>query len=184
MIRKIIKKSSKRVFLLYAVIWVVFSPVFMGLSRASVEKPPVAVAEISSENFEEAIRSLDDPFDVNVRAPEVVTLFLDGLAEIKRQLEIKNIPREQQVVAPVVPLSVAPTVVPVLVEPVKPRKIEIPELKVSGIIYDTDQPQAIINGKVVSVGGLVNGASIIKIQKGQIHARFEGADIILKFNNE
>jgi hypothetical protein len=183
MIRKIIKKSSKRVFLLYAVIWGLFSPVFTGLSHASVEKTPVDIVEKTSPGAEEVIRSLDDPFDVQVRAPEIVTLFLDGLAEIKRQMAIKEAPPEEKVAEPVAPPVVAPVVVPIK-EPVKPKKLDIPEMKVTGIIYGTDRPQAIINGEVVSVGSTIDGASIINIQKGRIDVRFEGSDITLKFNNE
>jgi hypothetical protein len=184
MIRKNIKKSSKTPFLLYAVIWGLFILVSMGKDAYSLPvSTPAIVVEKPQADVAETIRSLDDPFDVQVRAPEIVKLFLDGLAEVKRQLEIKNKPPEE-VLVPVVPSVVAPAVVPMQSEPIKPKKLEIPELKVSGIIYDTDRPQAIINGKVVSVGDVVKGVSIVKIQKGRIDARFEGADITLKFNNE
>ena len=57
-------------------------------------------------------------------------------------------------------------------------------MKVSGIIYDTDKPQAIINGKVVGIGSDINGVLITGIQKGRIDARYDGVDISLKFNNE
>ena len=88
MIRKITKKSSKTGFLLYAVIWGLFISVFMGVRPyALAEEPPSAASET-------IIRSLDDPFDVQVRAPEIVELFLNGLAEIKKQLAIQEKPPE------------------------------------------------------------------------------------------
>jgi hypothetical protein len=186
MIRKIIKKSSKRVFLLYAVIWGFLIPVFIWERCAFSQNPPEDVAEEPAVSIEEIIHSLDDPFDVQVRAPEMATLFLDGLAELKRQLAAKEKPIEEKVVpSTVVQPVVAPPVVPAVVqEPVKPKKLQIPEMKITGIMYETDRPQAIINGKVVSVGSTVDGVLIVKIQKGRIDVRFEGADITLKFNNE
>jgi hypothetical protein len=181
MIRKNTKKSSKTPFLLYAVIWGLCIVIFLANNAYSLpvndpEKPPADIKEV--------IRSLDDPFDVKAHAPELVKLFLDGLAEIKRQLAIKEKPPQVKVVEPAVPKVVTPVVDPAVKEPIKPKKLQIPEMKISGIIYDTDKPQAIINGQVVGVGGVVNGVSIVKIQKGRIDGRFEGVDITLKFNNE
>ena len=173
MIRKITKKSSKTRFLLYAVIWGLFIPVFVGVR-------PYASAEEVPPGVESVIRSLDDPFDVQVRAPEIVELFLSGLAEIKKQVEMQEKPPEEKVVEPAVPV-VQPIPVPVAPEP---KKLELPEMKVSGIIYDTDKPQAIINGKVVGIGSDINGVLITGIQKGRIDARYDGVDISLKFNNE
>jgi len=178
MIIKIIKKSSKRVFLLYAVIWGLCVLVFMG-------RPSYLLAEEqSSVPIEQVIRSLDDPFDVQVRAPEVVELFLIGLAEIKRQQEIRERPPEEKVAEPVIPTVIEPAPVVVPKEPVQPKKSPIPPMKITGIIYDTARPQAIINGTVVSVGSNLSGASIQSIEKGRVVVRYEGIDITLKLNNE
>ena len=185
MIRKNRKKSSKTVFLLYAVIWGLCGPVGTGVC-APVGAPAPAAAQVPVSNVEDSIRSLDDPFDVQTRAPGIVELFLKGLAEIKKQLEPQEKPVQAKIVEPVDAVPVVPPVplpLPKQDEPVK-KKLEIPQLKVTGIVYDTEVPQAIINGKVVGVGAVVDGVSILKIQKGRVDARYEGTDITLKFNNE
>ena len=43
---------------------------------------------------------------------------------------------------------------------------------------------SVIDNAVVGIGSDLNGVSIVGIQKGRIDARYEGADISLKFNNE
>ncbi len=172
------KKSSKTVFLLYAVIWGLFFPVLTGQGASpAAEEPSVAI--------EEVIRSLDNPFDVQTRAPQLIKLFLKGLEEIKEQLKLKEKPVEEAKAQPVA-AQPAEALKPVIKppEPPKPKKLDIPGLKVTGIIYDTPHPQAIINGKVVGVGGIVDGVSILKIQKGRVEARYEGSDIVLKLNKE
>jgi hypothetical protein len=175
---KIIKRSSKRVFLLYAVIWGLCVLVF-------ISGPSFLLAEEeSSPPIEQVIRSLSDPFDVQMRAPEVVELFLAGLAEIKKQKEIQERPPEEKVVEPVMPTVIGPAPVVVPKEPVKPQKSQIPSMKITGIIYDTDRPQAIINGTVVGVGSKISGASVLSIEKGRVVMRYEGIDITLKLNNE
>jgi hypothetical protein len=172
------KKSSKTLFLLYAVIWGLFFPVLTGKAAAPVaEELPVPI--------EETIRSLEDPFDVQARAPQLIKFFLKGLEEIKEQLKLKEKPVEESKVEPVTAQPVtAPKPVIKSPEPPKVKKLDIPEMKLTGIIYDTPQPQAIINGKVVEVGSVVDGVSILKIQKGRVEARYEGSDIVLKLNKE
>lgn len=166
-------------FLIYAVIWGLLTAILPGAgSYALAEDPPAPPVPI-----EEAVRSLDDPFDVQVRAPGIVALFLKGIAELKRQVELKEKQQQDLMTPPVTPVA-EPLPVAKPKEPVKPKKLEIPAMKITGIVYDTDNPQAIINGKVVGVGSDLNGVSILAIQKGRIDARYEGSDISLKFNNE
>ncbi len=160
-------------FLLYAVIWGLLVPILTGV-------PSFAFAEGAPSSVEDTIRSLEDPFDPQVRAPALLEFFLKGLAEIQKQLEIQAIPVEEKVVPPVV-------VEPVVIkepEPVKIKKIEIPQMKLTGIVYGTTRPQVIINGKVLSAGDVVDGVSILKIQKGHVDARFGDSDITIKMDNE
>ena len=59
-------------------------------------------------------------------------------------------------------------------EPVVPEEIVPPVLNVTGIIWNTDRPQAIINGKIVSTGDTINEAVIISIQKTEIKIAYKG----------
>ena len=161
------ENSSKRTVLLYAGIWGVLVFVLTGL-RAFADDIPAAP--------DAAIRSVEDPFDVQVRAPALVDSFLAGVAQIKRQLQEQEKPPEPP------PPVLHPVVVP-KEEPLKRKKLNIPEIKVTGLVYNSDKPLAIINGKVVGVGGIVDGVTIVKIQIGKIDAMFDDSEITIKFNN-
>jgi hypothetical protein len=50
--------------------------------------------------------------------------------------------------------------------------VELPELKVQGIFWGADFPQAIINNKVVKAGDIVSKAQIISIEKDAITVFF------------
>ncbi len=55
-------------------------------------------------------------------------------------------------------------------------KIELkpPDLKITGLVWNTSRPQAIINDKVVDVGDTVDEAIIVAINKTGIEVSFDG----------
>lgn len=63
------------------------------------------------------------------------------------------------------PLAAQPQEAPVPIEP--------PKLQVSGIVWNTKKPQAIIDEKVVTIGDIVQDSKIVDIHK-------DGVDIIYK----
>ena len=50
-------------------------------------------------------------------------------------------------------------------QPPPPAASNVGNMEVTGIIWNSDRPQAIINGKVVEMGDEVNGLKIVKIEK-------------------
>jgi len=54
------------------------------------------------------------------------------------------------------------------------KKSEPPSLSIAGLIWNSDHPQAIINGEVVGVGDVVADAEITSISKAGIEVAFEG----------
>ena len=66
--------------------------------------------------------------------------------------------------------------IPALEEPPLP----IPTFKVTGIIWDSDRPQAILNGQIVDIGDNISDVMITEIRKSEIHGTFHGADITIK----
>ena len=61
-------------------------------------------------------------------------------------------------------------------EEIKPiETIELPDLKIQGIIWGTSAPQAIINNKVVKVGSSINDITIVDIT---------GSEIIIDYKNQ
>jgi Tfp pilus assembly protein PilP len=54
-------------------------------------------------------------------------------------------------------------------------EFDLSKLKVQGIVWGGKSPQAIINGQVLSVGDLIEGAQIVSIEKKGITLSFVGA---------
>jgi len=53
------------------------------------------------------------------------------------------------------------------------RKEPLPKLTVSGIIWNTDRPQAIVNGEIVEIGTTVSKVKITDIRKTGIDVLFD-----------
>jgi len=70
------------------------------------------------------------------------------------------------------------TLTPAPVQP--PKAIQMPQLVISGIIWNTDKPQAIVNGQVVEEGDTVSKAKIIAINKDGIEVSFSGKKAMIK----
>jgi len=79
----------------------------------------------------------------------------------------------EKIIKPVKPTGSAGKL-PSAVKP--PKAVEaLPSFAIKGIVWNTDRPQAIVNGKVVDVGDMVANIKILNIRK-------EGIDII--YNNK
>ncbi len=65
----------------------------------------------------------------------------------------------------------------------KPKKEEIiiipPSLTITGLIWNTDRPQAIINGKIVDIGDTVSATKIVAIRKNGIDVFFNGKTLTI-----
>lgn len=64
---------------------------------------------------------------------------------------------------------------PLMVEQTFP----VESFSVSAIIWDSKKPQAIINGKIVTIGEKLNGGEIIGIDKEGVHVTFAGKEVLL-----
>lgn len=60
------------------------------------------------------------------------------------------------------------------VKPVVKQELPLPQLIISGIIWNTNRPQAIINNQVVDIGDEVSSTKIVSIQKSGIELLFDG----------
>jgi len=58
--------------------------------------------------------------------------------------------------------------------------VEKPRWKLSGIVYNSVKPLAIINGKSVAVGDKLGNASIVEIRKTSVIVEHSGTRIMLK----
>ena len=68
------------------------------------------------------------------------------------------------------------------VQPVDRRAPQpvLPSVTISGLIWNSDRPQAIINGQVVDIGDTVNEMKIVRIEKDGIDLSYQGAIMTVK----
>ena len=64
---------------------------------------------------------------------------------------------------------------------VKPT-VPIPQFTLSGLIWNTKKPAAILNGKIVAVGDQVSSWSVSEITKEGVHVTFEDLNLWVKPN--
>jgi hypothetical protein len=57
---------------------------------------------------------------------------------------------------------------------------QIPQLTVTGLVWNSDRPQAIVNGQVANQGDTILGVKIVRIHKRGIDVAFEGATTTIK----
>ena len=180
--KKITERNRNKLSLVYSVLGIVL--LFPGGLRAepqstSVEKPLDVVASL-----EATIRLLVDPFLPHIDQD-------GGLGFIPKIAQQPVVEQEKPVLDPVaseiVPLqSVLPLEDPaIFMEPVLeptsvPEKM-VPAIVVSGIIYNTTVPMAIINGEVVRKGGTLNFPkegkvlTLKEVSKGEVTVEYDGA---------
>jgi len=59
------------------------------------------------------------------------------------------------------------------------KKPEPPKLTITGVVWDTNRPQAIINGQVVDIGDSIDNAKILAIRKTGIDINFSGTNMTI-----
>ena len=57
------------------------------------------------------------------------------------------------------------------------EKLPIPDLNIEGLIWNSDMPQAIINGSVVKIGDYIEGVKVVEIDKKGITIEYEGQKV-------
>ncbi|MDD5504936.1 MAG: general secretion pathway protein GspB [Candidatus Omnitrophica bacterium] len=58
--------------------------------------------------------------------------------------------------------------------------VPMPSLVIEGMVWNTDKPQAIINGKVLNAGDIIDGVRIINIEKQGITIDFNGERVLVE----
>jgi hypothetical protein len=65
---------------------------------------------------------------------------------------------------------------------VRPRGAPESFLEVSGILHDAEAPKAIINGRIVGVGEVVDGAKVLAIDRlAGVTVEYKGRQVVLQF---
>ena len=66
------------------------------------------------------------------------------------------------------------------VKPAEKTSLPLPTLNIEGIVWNTNMPQAIVNGKVVRIGDTIEGVRIVKIEKQGITIDYSGEFVLIK----
>ena len=115
-------------------------------------------------------------------------------AQIPRKVKIEKIIPPPTPVTKLEPVKEkerpTPIIQPTIIEnpkPIMPRVVEevippkpFPKLKISGIIWNSQRPQAIINGEILEIGDTISDAQLIDIQPYQVQFLFEKEKHTLK----
>lgn len=173
-------KSSLRTFFLYMIMLI--QPVAFNLAaekkNMTAEKAADALIWVISES---ALESLPDPFISRLPKKEIPT----------PDAEKKAPPPDQwsDPLTPPLPSKVPPSNKPL--PPTVPRpnpaqdtqvSMAEPTLTLTGIVFNTAKPQAVINGTVVSVGDRIAGVEVKSISKGVVEVKFAGGMLKLEMN--
>ena len=115
------------------------------------------------KNIEEELLNLRDPF-------------IPQLPEEKKEIQITQPILPSKVEIPTRPIDrEAPQLAPVPV-PEQP----LPNLTISGLIWNTDRPQAIVNNQIVDIGDHVSDVEVVAINKMGIDVTFNGKTVTIK----
>ena len=161
--------------LLISIIWLIFSPCLM----ISAQEDPLI-----DNQLELKLGSIKNPFKSQLPQMEEELVSIEeeqDLSDIEDESSITNAPERFQ---PVIP---QPETEPKVKTPARPKPtiqpkeiVPLPDLIVSGIIWNSDRPQAIINGYVVDIGDIILDIKITDILKTGIKGEFHGRTITIK----
>jgi hypothetical protein len=121
---------------------------------------------VDSSSFE--MLSARDPFTPQVPQEEI---------RAQRAEPIRPVGVNEPVVLPPPPAVQEPSVsMPRRGDITRPPRIlePLPDINIAGVVWNTDRPQAIINGQIVGIGDTVSGVTILDIKKMGITVLFQG----------
>jgi len=112
-----------------------------------------------------------------------IYIFMDQPKTGEKLVEIRVI--EEPALQPEAATTITPAPVPAPAPaPKKKSKIKWPDLTFSGSAAGGHQILAIINGRMLPVGGRIKGATVLKIGKNEVLIEFEGEKHILHVDDE
>ena len=139
--------------------------IFLLMVCAAIAIPSVVQAaenDLTFSKLESGFTTVDNPFESQL--PKIEE------PEIKPPVEIETI--DTSINKPELP------------EPVEalpePEERPVPIVTINGIIWNSDRPQAIINGTIVDIGDTISEIQITSIQKTAINGIFDGRNVTLQ----
>jgi hypothetical protein len=65
-------------------------------------------------------------------------------------------------------------------EPVVDSQSPLPDFVIQGIVWNTEMPQAILNGQVIRIGDTIEGVKVLQIEKEGITILYRGEKLLIK----
>ncbi len=110
---------------------------------------------------------LENPFSERLPPKPLPPPKLDPATNTNGQTKLPTLPPKDQ--APATPKE-------------KIKNIKLPNFSINGIVWNSDQPQAIVNNQVVSVGQKISEATITNITEKGVEVLFEGRKFRILYN--
>lgn len=140
---------------------------------------------VVEDDFEARLLSIKNPFQPQIFEEEKKEI----IPEIPEPEETSNATEEKKVDVETEEDETGPPiestdpslaiVLPVEAEDIIPPP-PLPEVRVSGIIWNSDRPQAIINDRIVDIDSDVSGIKITEIRQSDIKGLFHGKAVTIK----
>ena len=140
---------------------------------------------VIEDDFEAKLLSIKNPFKPQIfeKEKEVIVPEIPEPEEASNTAEEKKIDveTEEDEASPPIELT-DPS--PEIVKPVETEEIipppPLPDVNVSGIIWNSDRPQAIINDRIVDIDSDVSGIKITEIRQSDIKGLFHEKAVTIK----
>ena len=127
------------------------------------EKSPVSQSSVELE-----LTNIKNPFVSQLPKPKIVEPSITAEEHINSSTEPSSTTETLKIpdISSVISKS----------EPKKPEVIHPPSMSINGLVWNSDMPQAIINGRVVNLGDNVDGAIITQINEAGVEILFRGKE--------
>ena len=134
-----------------------------------ISVPSIAHAQgddLTLSKLESGLISVENPFKSQLPEIEKPKIEMPDKPKPPKTSEDKD-PTKPKLPKPIV----APPVV---------KERPLPHIMINGIIWNSDRPQAIINGRIVDIGDTISEIRIIGIRKTGIDGLFDGRNVTLQ----
>lgn len=134
----------------------------------------------ANDDFESRLLSIKNPFKAQLPEKEIIDENPDVGEKAPKPIEPD--PKKSEVpIGPPKPIEsielMNPSPEAIDAEPEK--IIPLPDVIVSGIIWNSDRPQAIINEQIVNIGDTILGIEITEIRKTGVDGLFHGKTVTI-----
>jgi len=124
----------------------------------------------ASESFELIIAQTKNPFKSSLPITEkIIEKTPKSISIISKEKQRQSRENQKQKLEPIIQEQPKPIVM-------------APELVISGLIWNTNLPQAIINQGIVTIGDIVENSEIVNIHKGGVDILFSGTPFTIKID--